>query len=238
LTLAGRLGLGRLRRALTRWGRPVDLGALASADPASRVFGLDRGRPIDRFYIERFLAAHAELIRGRVIEVGDRSYTERFGASRVDASDVLHSIAGTPGATVIGDLTRPETLPEGGYDCFLCTQTLNFVFEPARALAGARRLLKPGGALLLTVGGISQVSRFDAERWGMFWGFTAQSLGRLLEPHFPGAHAISSYGNALAATAFLNGVAVEDLPKPELLEAADADYPVILAASATRAAGA
>jgi len=238
LTLASRLGLGRLRRALARWRSPIDLGAWSSAGPVSRVFGLDRGRPIDRYYIERFLAARAGVIRGRVLEVGDRSYTEHFGGARVVASDVLHPVAGTPGATVIGDLTRPDTLPESSYDCFICTQTLNFVFDPSRALLGARHVLKPGGVLLLTVGGISQVSRFDADRWGMFWGFTDQSLERLLEPLFPGAHAIETYGNALAATAFLNGVAVEDLPKPDLLDEADADYPVILAAVATRAAGA
>jgi SAM-dependent methyltransferase len=234
LTLAGRLGLGRLRRAWARWRRPVRLDAWASAGPVSRVFGLDRGRPIDRHYIERFLAAHADAVQGRVLEVGERAYTERFGGARVTASDVLHPVAGTPGATVVGDLTRRDTLPDGVYDCFLCTQTLNFVYDPAEALRGARRLLKPGGVLLLTAGGISQVSRFDADRWGMYWGFTTQSLERLLEAVFPGAHRVESHGNALAATAFLNGVAIEDLPRPELLDATDLDFPVILTAVATR----
>jgi SAM-dependent methyltransferase len=234
VTIHGRVGLGRLRRAFARWRRPVDLSAWTGGGPVSRVFGLDRGTPVDRRYIEAFLAAHAERVRGRVLEVGDDGYTRRYGGARVGASDVLHAVAGAPGATLIGDLSRPESLPESRFDCFLCTQTLNFVLDPARALAGARRLLAPGGALLLTVGGISQVSRFDADRWGMYWGFTSQSVTALLEASFPGAHAVTAYGNALAATAFLNGVAVEDLTRPELLDEPDPDYPVIVAAVATR----
>lgn len=188
--------------------------------------------PVDRRYIEAFLAAESRAIRGRVLEVGDAAYTRRFGGGRVARSDVLHAVAGTPGATVIGDLTRPETLPEALFDCFLCTQTLNFVFDPAAALAAARRLLAPGGTLLLTAGGISQISRYDADRWGMFWGFTPQSLARLLDAAFPGAHEIRSYGNPLAAAALLYGLAVEDLPDPSLLDRNDADYPVLLAAAA------
>lgn len=236
MSLPGRLGLGRLRRALTRWRRPVDLSAWTSERPVSRVFGLERGTPIDRRYIEGFLAGHSERVRGRVLEVGDAAYTRRFGGARVQSSDVLHAVAGSPGATLIGDLSKAESLPEARFDCFICTQTLNFVLDPARALAGARRLLAPGGALLLTVAGISQVSRFDAERWGMYWGFTPQSVAALLEAAFPASHEVTSYGNALAATAFLNGVAVEDLPRPDLLDATDPDYPVLVAAVATREA--
>lgn len=223
--------LGRLRRALTRGRAPVRLDGWTRADPVSRRFGLERGTPIDRRYIENFLASESSSIRGRVLEVGDDVYTRRFG-SGVTRTDVLHAVAGTPGATVIGDLTRPETLNEAAFDCFLCTQTLNFVFDPGAALAGARRLLAPGGTLLLTVGGISQISRFDADRWGMYWGFTPQSLARLLDAVAPGAHAIRSFGNPLAAAALLYGLAVEDLPDPALLDRSDPDYPVILAAVA------
>jgi hypothetical protein len=226
--------LGRLRRALTRWRTPVRLDGWTRVEPVSRKFGLDRGAAVDRRYIERFLAENADAIRGRVLEVGDDVYTRRFGGNRVSGSDVLHPVPGAPGATLIGDLARPDTLPERGYDAFICTQTLNFILEPGRALAGARRLLHEGGTLLLTVGGISQISRYDADRWGMYWGFTPQSLASLLDATFPGAYAITAYGNPLAAAALLYGLAVEDLPDPALLDAADPDYPVVLAAAARR----
>ncbi len=229
-----RSALGRLRRGFTRWRTPVRLDGWTRTEPVSRQFGLDRGAAVDRRYIERFLAENSETIRGRVLEVGDDTYTRRFGGSRVSQSDVLYAVAGQPGATLVGDLARPETLPERRYDTFICTQTLNCILDPAQALAGARRVLREGGTLLLTVSGISQISRYDADRWGMYWGFTPQSLGSLLEGAFPGAHTIHAYGNPLAAAALLYGLAVEDLPDPELLDVADPDYPVVLAAVARR----
>src|SRR5436190_22347723 len=67
-------GLMRARRMI-RAPRTVD--PFSTAEPLSRLFGLDRGQPIDRFYIERFLQAKSDLIRGHVLEVGGRDYTER-----------------------------------------------------------------------------------------------------------------------------------------------------------------
>ena len=46
----------------------VRFGDLKRLTPISPKWGLDRGRPIDRSYIESFLAQHASNIRGRVLE--------------------------------------------------------------------------------------------------------------------------------------------------------------------------
>ena len=46
-----------------------DFGALRRLQPFSTVFGSDRGTCIDRYYIERFLAANSSDIHGRVLEV-------------------------------------------------------------------------------------------------------------------------------------------------------------------------
>src|ERR687895_460818 len=78
------------RRRLRRLGAwpPVGslrLGSLRRVTPISRNYGFDRGTPIDRHYIERFLTRHAGDVRGRVLEVGDDEYTRRFGGERVDA---------------------------------------------------------------------------------------------------------------------------------------------------------
>jgi SAM-dependent methyltransferase len=230
-----RAQLGRLKRGLHRMGSPVDLGRLDRNEPMSRVFGMDRGAAVDRRYIERFLGEHAGRIHGRVLEVGDSTYTARFGGSRVTERAVLHAPPGAPGATIVADLSNSDSLPESAFDCFICTQTLNFVYDPRRALEGARKILRPGGSLLLTVGGISQVSRFERDRWGCFWSFTTQSVERLLADSFGRAAAVRSYGNVLGATALLHGLAVEDLPDPSLLDADDADYPVVVGAVAEKA---
>src|SRR5690242_583275 len=68
----------------------VDLGNLRSTEPISEVSGYDRGLPIDRYYIERFLNQNADLISGAVLEIGDDAYTRRFGGSRVTRSDVMN----------------------------------------------------------------------------------------------------------------------------------------------------
>ena len=73
---------------------------LARLQPLSRVWGFDRGLPIDRYYIERFLAANARSIRGRILEVADDHYTRRFGHG-VLASDVLNVAAGDPRTTIV-----------------------------------------------------------------------------------------------------------------------------------------
>jgi hypothetical protein len=57
----------------------ASLGSLRRVTPLSRDFSYDRGLPIDRYYIERFLAANASDIRGHVLEIADNTYTGRFG---------------------------------------------------------------------------------------------------------------------------------------------------------------
>jgi hypothetical protein len=61
----------------------VELGSLRRVTPISSNWGLDRGRPIDRYYIENFLAYHSNVIRGRVLEFENMSYARKFGGDRV-----------------------------------------------------------------------------------------------------------------------------------------------------------
>src|SRR4051794_25676805 len=93
----------RLRRLLGRGSRPAARPSLEGLEPLSRTFGFDRGRPIDRFYIERFLEAHRGDVCGHVLEIAEPTYTQWFG-SGVTRSDVLHAAPGNPQATLVGDL--------------------------------------------------------------------------------------------------------------------------------------
>jgi SAM-dependent methyltransferase len=220
--------------------RPVgrlDLGDLRRVEPLSRSFGFDRGRPIDRLYIETFLERHRADIAGRVLEVGDDRYTRQFGGERVGASDVLDLQTDNPGATIYGDLTR-DGLPAGQYDCVIATQVLQFIYDLPAAVANLRHTLAPGGVLLVTLPGVSQICRFDMDRWGDYWRFTSASARRLLGNAFGRERvAVATFGNVLAASAFLYGLAVEDLTEDELL-AHDPDYELLVAARAERAGGA
>lgn len=194
-------------------------------EPVSRLFGFDRGMPLDRYYIEKFLGEHASCITGRVLEVAEDSYTRKFGHDAV--SYILHVDPSSGTATVTGDLSRPDSLPEALADCFICTQTFNFIYDLAGAVQGAHRLLSPGGVLLATVSGISQVSRYDMDRWGDYWRFTTRSAERLFAECFREV-SVQGYGNVFVAKAFLDGLSVEDVNDTSLLDFYDEDYTVTI----------
>lgn len=223
--------LKRLKRPTKRALDPMDWGGFRSREPKSRHYGTDRGTALDRHYIELFLAEHATDVQGVVLEVASDAYARRFGGPRIDRIEVVSIVAG-PGVTIVGDLTSPATLPANHFDCIILTQTLCFIYDVKAALASCHAALRPEGVLLLTVPGICQISSFDDSLTGDYWRFTVASTQRLLDEHFPAA-AVRSYGNVLAAVAYLHGIAKEELT-PEELDHHDREYQVIVAARAVK----
>ncbi len=221
---------------VARWRRPrpVCWENLRRLTPVSRVFGFDRGLCIDRYYIERFLSAQASDIRGRVLEIGDNTYTRKFGGEYVARTDVLHFTEGNPMATIVADLTCADRISSDTFDCIICTQTLPVIYEVRAAIQTLHRILKPGGALLATFPGISQISRYDMDRWGDYWRFTTLSARRLFEEVFPAANVtVTAYGNVLTAVAFLHGLASQELRQEEL-DYCDPDYEVSITVRAVK----
>jgi glycosyltransferase involved in cell wall biosynthesis/SAM-dependent methyltransferase len=209
----------------------VRLGDLGEVEPVSDEFGFDRGTPIDRLYIEQFLARHARDIAGRVLEVGDDAYCRRFGGQRVTRQDVLHVSPGNPAATIVGDLSRTGTLPPAAFDCLVLTQTLHLIFDMQAAVVEMYRGLMPGGVALVTVPGISRIDRGE---WGpdWFWSLTAGAATKLFGNVFGAENVrVESHGNVFAATAFLQGLAVEEVDVRKLA-VQDARFPVIVAVRA------
>lgn len=207
---------------------PIEFADFSRTEPVSRVYGSDRGTSVDRYYIDNFLKANKESIKGNVLEIGESRYSKAYGEDRVDSYEVLHVKDDNPQATIVGDLTDLETLPKNSMDCFIATQTFNFIFDVSNAIEGAHYLLKPGGVLLATVSGIGQISRYDMDRWGDYWRFTNKSLEELFGQVFKGGVQIVNMGNVLTATASLQGVSIEDIADKKLLDKVDNDYQVIL----------
>lgn len=200
----------RSRRSTPAVGA-VNFGSLQRLTPFSYHFGYDRGQPIDRYYIENFLQCFANDIQGRVLEIGDRSYTVRFGGNRVSVSDVLHVSEDNPQATIIGDLTHADHIPSDTFDCIILTQTLHLIYDLQSAIKTLYRIMKPGAVLLVTFPGITQIS---SDRWGTtwYWSFTTQSAERMFSEVFLPAHlSVQAYGNVLTAASFLYGMAAQEL---------------------------
>jgi SAM-dependent methyltransferase len=211
----------------------VSFGDLRRLEPISRRWGYDRGRPVDRYYIERFLARSADAISGRVLEIGDNRYTREFGGTRVSRSDVLHVTEGNPKATIVGDLSRAGHIPSNSFDCIILCQTLQLIYDPAAALATIHRILAPGGVALATFPGITQMS--DAawrDQW--YWSFTSVSARRLFGGVFGDEFIeVRTHGNVLAAVSFLEGLAAEEL-SPGELDHNDPEYECLITVQATR----
>ena len=215
-----------------QWPRTghVRFGDLRRLTPISRIFGMDRGRPIDRYYIEKFLETNAADIMGRAMELGDATYIKRFGQG-VTQVDVLHVVAGNPEATIIADLTDAGHIPSNAFDCIVFTQALQMIYDMKAAMATLYRILKPGGVVLMTTHGTSKIARrLGRDDWGEYWRLTAQGIDALVRDAAPDAElTVKSYGNVMSAAAFLFGLSVEDL-KAEELASEDEDFEVIIGA--------
>ena len=218
----------RARRVL----RPAWLGTLRRVTPLSQQWGYDRGTPVDRYYIERFLERHRDDIRGRVLEVKDSASTDRWGRG-VMQSDVLDINAANPRATVVADLGVDGALEAEAFDCCLIVQTLLYIPDPAVAIRTLWRALRPGGVLLLTVPGITRIDPILSAT--DYWRFTPAGCARLLREAFGDDQVhVEGHGNVLAAIAFLSGMGHEELSRREL-EVIDPAYPLVVTARAVKA---
>lgn len=151
---------------------------------AARPTGLRRARPWHRLaYIAwqlprrlESLAAQLEVpTEGRVLDYGcaERPYRHFFGAA-VDF--VGADLPGNPDADVT---TAPDgTLPvdDEAFDAVLSTQVLEHVADPATYLAECRRVLRPGGRLLLSTHGLMVYHPDPVD----YWRWTGAGLERII----------------------------------------------------------
>ena len=121
-------------------------------------------------------------------------------------------------------------------DCFdlaISACAISFVKNIDTAFSEVYRILKPGGVLLATLPGISQKSN---DEWGAFWcwSFTTLSAKLIFEEVFPATNiTIKAYGNVLAATTFLYGLATRELRRSEL-DYHDPDYELLITVKAMK----
>ena len=225
------------RKYRIQWPRmgSVNFGDFYRTTPISPIFGIDRGFPVDRYYIEKFIEDNADYIKGRCLELGDAFYINKFGGDRVQQIDVLHYVEGNPEATIIADLTCADHIPSNIFDCIIFTQTLQMIYDMKSALYHLYRILKPGGVLLLTSHGNSKIGRrLGRDGWGEYWHLTTQSAERLFNETFPGCQiSVGSYGNVLSAMCALHGVVSEEIDKKEL-DFIDPDFEVIVTAKVVK----
>ena len=210
----------------------VDWGSLRQLEPVSRVWGLDRGQPVDRYYIEHFLERHSDSITGDVLEVKDSGYAGRFGR-RARSFTTVDVAEHNREASLVVDLSHPDALPEQAYDCFILTQTIHVIYDVEQVVRNAFRTLAPKGVLLATLPCVSRVD-YESGVGDDFWRFTPASAQRLFQEHFGASNVkVEAYGNVLACTAFLQGITAGEL-SPSELDERDPYFPLLVAVRAVK----
>ena len=208
-------------------GRNVRWGNMRRLRPYSDRYGYDRGTPVDRYYIERFLSEHAACIHGNVLEVKDAHYTRRFGSQA--RSHVVDIDTDNPNADLHADLNIPGSLPVEFFDCVILTQVLQFL-SPEVALANLWASIASGGVLLVTVPSLGRLDPHGHDT--DLWRWTPNGLAALLRRVEIRA-SVSGYGNVLTCVSALWGLSVEDLSTEEL-DSADPRFPLIACAYAKK----
>jgi SAM-dependent methyltransferase len=211
-----------LARCVTRGLPTPRWGNLRRVEPFSTSFGFDRGTPVDRHYLHKFLDVNRALITGRVLEVQVPSYTKRFGEDVTESHtvDINHRFQ----TTYTCDLADGLPIPSDYYDCLLAPNTLQHLLELRAALRTMLRVLKPGGTLLASAAMLLPL----IPEGGDYWHLTPEGWRVVLEEEWPLCEiAVQGNGNCLSAAAAMYGLAHEEL-KPAELDAYDPRYPVLI----------
>lgn len=213
----------------------IDAIAQMPTIPISRQFATERGIPVDRYYIRKFLEENKKYIVGDVLEIEDSTYTRQFGGEQVSRSIVMDVSAQSDGIDFNANLETGEGIHEAIADCFICTQTLMYIYDLETAAHNIMRLLKPNGVALITCSGLSQNSIRCMENYGTYWGFTSEAVFRRIFEKENNGKLLSSvaYGNCKTVLAHLAGLCIEDL-KAEDFETDDSCYPLICCAAVQR----
>jgi SAM-dependent methyltransferase len=180
-----------------------------------------------RFYIEHFLNRHAAACQGVFLEFGDPQYRSFFKSEQIERYDILDVQPG-PTVTIVADLQDCPQIEDNTYDVIICTQVLEHVPNPFKAVAELHRILKPGGHLIVTVPAAYPYHAVPRD----YWRFTKDSLELLFNERFKDAQ-VTSYGNRLTAVAVYWYWMQDHLPRAALLKP-DPANPTLLAVSARK----
>lgn len=138
----------------------------------------------------------AEHCRGLVLDAGSgRGAWRRVileTATAYESIDVARRHDHVP--TWIGDVCQMSQVPDARYDTVVCHQVLEHVRTPAAALAHLRRVLKPGGALIVSVPHLSRRHELPHD----YFRYTQEGLASAMADAGFAVERIVAYGGLLA----------------------------------------
>lgn len=111
---------------------------------------------------ERSFREHGKTLRVLDVGCGDKPYYPYFA----DAAATYVGVDVVPGPQVdlVGGV-EALPVPDASFDLVLCTQVLEHVDSPARAIAELRRVTAPGGRVLLSTHGVQVYHPSPGDYW-------------------------------------------------------------------------
>jgi SAM-dependent methyltransferase len=218
---------------LARWGflvpsrGKVNWGSLGAYVPISTGFGFERGTPIDRYYLNRFIEEVRSQVRGVVIEIGgslnNRTVYNFVNAREYHAMDLIQR----PDVDIVGNAEDPAAFPASSIDSVIAFNVLEHCREPWVVIDNALLWLKPGGALFCMVPNAQRIHKMP----GDYWRPLPQAVSWMLRRF--STHQLRVYGNPIALVASFMGIASEEVPRRDL-DFFNPDYPVATCAVAIK----
>lgn len=143
----------------------INWGHLRRANPFCPVFGYSRGTPIDRYYLNRFIAEIRDHVHGDVVEIGGKNDNKNkygfFRASRYRGLD----LAASAGVDVIGDAAQSQCLPAASLDTVVAFNVLEHTPRPWEVVANMQLWLREGGVACCMVPNAQRLHQAPEDYW-------------------------------------------------------------------------
>ncbi len=180
-----------------------------------------------RYYIRKFLKNYTDQCAGYFLEFGDPYFRDCFTSEKITGYDIM-DIVSRPDITILADIQNCPEIANNTYDVIVCTQVLEHIANPFKAVIELHRILKPGGKLLLSVPAAFPYHAVPND----YWRYTRDSVHLLLDPLFSKV-ILHNYGNQLIVTAAYWYWMVDHLPH-QSLDIVNPDCPTIICAYAVK----
>jgi len=198
----------------------IDLGDFERTKPFCPRWGDTRGGAIDRYYIDEFMAKQLRGAKGVMLECGGSRYRRFVNPRNVESYQDIDIL---PGCSLQADIQDMPLVANESRDLVICTQVLQYVEHPARAIAEFHRVLKAGGRLLLSVPCIEQENPRHHDRWR----FTVRAVRELLVQF--SHQRVVAQGNLFSSACFLMGLGLADLSERMLRKPGAHFYQTVVA---------
>ncbi|MFF3445277.1 class I SAM-dependent methyltransferase [Streptosporangium sp. NPDC002721] len=197
----------------------LDWGQLRRLVPVCPAFGISRGTPIDRHYLNEFLVEIREEVHGEVVEIGGKDANrDAYGFAKAISYRGMDLEPG-PGVSLAADAADPDALPAASLDAVIAFNVLEHTPRPWEVVANMLRWLRPGGTAYCMVPSAQRLHGAPEDYWRPLPAALGHMFGDWTERR------VIQYGNPLSAIASLMGIAAQELD-PDELAVRHPHYPV------------